>query len=392
MSSFFKRATALNDELLSFRRYLHENAEYGDNLPLATQYVMEQLRKFGLEPQEICKSGVTATITGNRPGKTILLRADMDALPMPETADLPFKTKTEYAHTCGHDMHAAMLLCAAKMLAERKDELEGSVKLMFQPAEEIFTGAQAMLEAGLMENPKVDAALALHVISDLLPCGTLGCGKGFILSSCDGFKITITGKGCHGAQPHNGIDPINAAVHLHLALQGLIARETPPEKIASLTIGQFVAGTTPNIIPEKAILQGTLRTYDKELRAYLVKRMREIIDYTAKTFGASAEIEILSDVPAIYANPDIVDEYVGYLKEMDAQLQYKMDFRLTPSDDFSRVAELVPSAFIAIGAMAENPSLIYPHHNPNIVFNEEALPIGAAVYAQCAFNWLKNNK
>lgn len=391
MVDFMKRSLELNSEIVEMRRFIHENAEHGDDLPVTTQFVVEKLKEMGLEAKEICKSGVVATIKGSKPGKTILLRADMDALPMKEINDLPFSSKTASAHTCGHDMHTAMLLGAAKMLVESKDEMHGNVKLMFQPAEEIFTGAKNMIDNGLMINPTVDAAIDMHVLTDI-PFGCVATRKGYISSSCDGFKLTITGKGCHGAQPHNGIDPINVGVHLHMALQGLISRETPPNEIAILTVCQFESGTTANIIPETAVMKGTMRTFNKELRAKLFRRFNEIVEYTAKTFGAEIEFEVLSDVPSIFVNTELLSDCMSYIKKLDYNFTYNMDYLVTPSDDFARVSELVPSIFLAIGARPIEDDKAYPNHNPYVIFNEDCLHLGSAIFSQCAFEWLKNNK
>lgn len=390
MKNFMLSANEMKQELIEARRHIHQNAELGDNLPNTTKYVMEKLTALGLEPKEICKSGVTAVIKGGKPGKTILLRADMDALPMKETNDLPFKSTTEFAHTCGHDMHTAMLLGAAKLLVACKDELYGNVKLMFQPDEELFTGCAAMLDAGVLKAPDVDAAYDMHVMTEL-PCGVIANKTGFVTASCDGFKITVNGKGCHGAQPQNGVDPINAAAHILIALQELIARETPPSKLAVLTFGQLVAGTTPNIIPESAVMQGTMRCYDKDLRKQLVKRFREIVEHTAKAFGAEAEIEVLSDVPSIYAEPKLMEQCTTYINELDAGFTFDSEYLVTASDDYARISELVPSTFFAIGAKPEDPAQFYPNHNQNVIFNEDCLPHGAAMFAQCAFRWLQDN-
>lgn len=391
MNNFSIRSKELSDDLTQTRRYLHANPEIGHHLPVTTQYVLEQLAAMGLEPQEICESAVVATIQGGQPGKTILLRADMDALPMVETADLPFRSQTEYAHTCGHDLHTAMLLGAAQMLLERRESLCGNVKLMFQPAEEVFTGSAAMLANGLMENPHVDAALDLHVMSEL-PVGTVTKRSGFVTASCDGFKITLHGKACHGAQPHNGVDPIAAAAHLHTALQQLIARETPPNQIAVLTIGQLVAGTTANIIPDTAMMQGTMRCYDRDLRTRLFARLQEMTEHVAKAFGATAEFEALSEVPSILVNEELLNNCVGYLDELELNLDYDTDYLFTASDDFARVSELVPSVFLALGAKPADKALYYPNHNSNVIFNEDCLPIGAAVFAQCAYRWLEEHR
>ena len=264
---FWKRAQELKDEIIQNRRRIHQNAEVGLNLPNTKAFVTEKLREYGLKPTE-CGHGVTATL--GKPGKTLLLRADMDALPMPEESGEPFACPTgETAHACGHDMHTAMLLTAAKMLKENEDALCGTVKLMFQPAEETFEGARDMLENGLLENPPVDTALAYHVAAGKSPVGfVMYNDSGVMMASVDGFEITIHGRGSHGANPNLAIDPINVGVHIHLALQELIARESDPTKTCDLTIGQFMAGTSANIIPNTAVLSGT--SCGTTLRASLV--------------------------------------------------------------------------------------------------------------------------
>ena len=224
---FLKRAQELKDETTQNRRHIHQNAEVGLNLPNTKAFVMEKLREYGLEPKE-CGHGVTATL--GKPGKTLLLRADMDALPMPEESGEPFACPTgKTAHACGHDMHTAMLLTAAKMLKENESALCGTVKFMFQPAEETFEGARDMLESGLLENPPVDAALAYHVAAGKTPVGfVLYNDTGVMMASVDGFEITIHGRGSHGANPNLAVDPINVGVHIHLALQEFIERDSDP--------------------------------------------------------------------------------------------------------------------------------------------------------------------
>ena len=226
---YYKRALELNDETVKNRRYFHTNAETGLHMPMACAYVMDKLTKYGLTPSR-CGEGVTATV-GNG-GKVLLLRADMDALPMPEESGLPFACPTgKEAHACGHDFHAAMLLTAAKMLKENEAELKGTVKFMFQPAEETFEGSKNMIEHGILENPKVDAALAYHVSPGQMPVGIyMYNSTGTMMYSVDGFHIEIKGKGSHGAYPQNSIDPINIAAHVYLALQSIIAREVDRDK------------------------------------------------------------------------------------------------------------------------------------------------------------------
>lgn len=387
MDQFLKRANELKESILADRSYVHRHAEVGMNLPVTTKYVMDRLTEMGIEAKEICQSGVVGIIEGKKPGKVYLLRADMDALPMGEENDLPFKSETGNAHNCGHDMHTAMLLCAAQMLKEREEELEGTVKLMFQPSEETFEGSKAMIEAGLLENPKVDVASAMHVMLDW-PAPSYGCGTGYMTSSCDGFRITVHGKGCHGAMPELGVDPINAAVMIYQQFQELIARESAPKETACLTCGQFNAGTTPNIIPATAVLSGTLRTYNQALREKLVRRMQEIVKGVEMVTGVTVEYEVLSDVPSCYTNPEVLSELKGYVDELGIPCGSD-SYKVIPSDDVAFLSEKVPTAYFMLGAKVEgNP---YPHHNPKVLFDENCMTYGAAIHAQCAFSWLKNH-
>ena len=387
MNKFLKRAQELEASMKSDRRYLHQNAEVGFDLPITTKYVMDRLQEIGLEPKEICKSGVTALIEGKKPGKTYLLRADMDALSMNEENVLKFASKTNAAHNCGHDMHTAILLGAAQILKENVDELEGNVRLMFQPNEEAFLGSKAMIEAGVLDD--VDVASCMHMMLDY-DASNYACAPGFFSSSCDGFKITVNGKGCHGAMPHLGIDPINVGMSICTAFQQLVSRETPPKETASLTFGQFSGGNTPNIVPDKVVIQGTLRTYNAELRAKLVNRMQTIVKSAGEMYGTTVEYEVLSDVPSIYVNPEMLEEVKTYLSEIEGLTLANDNFRITPSDDMAFISEKVPTVYLLLQArVKDNP---YPHHNPKVLFDESAMTWGAAMHAQCAFEWLRNHK
>ena len=387
MNKFLKRAQELEASMKSDRRYLHQNAEVGFDLPITTKYVMDRLQEIGLEPKEICKSGVTALIEGKKPGKTYLLRADMDALSMNEENVLEFASKTNAAHNCGHDMHTEILLGAAQILKENVDELEGNVRLMFQPNEEAFLGSKAMIEAGILDD--VDVASCMHMMLDY-DASNYACAPGFFSSSCDGFKITVNGKGCHGAMPHLGIDPINVGMSICTAFQQLVSRETPPKETASLTFGQFSGGNTPNIVPDKVVIQGTLRTYNAELRAKLVNRMQTIVKSAGEMYGTTVEYEVLSDVPSIYVNPEMLEEVKTYLSEIEGLTLANDNFRITPSDDMAFISEKVPTVYLLLQArVKDNP---YPHHNPKVLFDESAMTWGAAMHAQCAFEWLRNHK
>ena len=390
--NYYERALELKDETIANRRHIHKNAETGLDLPKTKAYVMEKLTEYGLEPKD-CGYGVTATL--GKGGKVLLLRADMDALPMPEESGEEFACPTgKEAHTCGPDIHAAMLLTAAKMLKEKEDTLEGTIKFMFQPAEETFEGSKNMIENGILENPPVDAALAYHVSPGKMPIGLFMYNdKDTMMYSVDGFKITIHGKGSHGAYPHVGVDPINIGVHIHLALQELIARESDPTHSCVLTIGQFAGGTAANIIPETAVLQGTIRTNKPEARELLVRRMKEVAEKTAAVYNGTVDIEMISEVPPLICNPKLTDEVVGYMQELGIPgLTPYPGISASASEDFAVIAEKVPSTFMYLSAGYLDERGQYPAHHPKAQFNEDVCPIGAACLAHCASQWLKNNK
>lgn len=386
---YYKRALELNDETLHNRRYIHQNAELGLDLPKTTAFVKEKLISYGIKPLA-CGHGITATI--GKGAKTILLRADMDALPMQELSGENFACPNGAAHTCGHDFHAAMLLTAAKMLKENEAKLKGTVKLMFQPAEETFNGSRDMLENGILENPVPDVALAYHVSPGHLPLGLyMYNAKSTMMNSVDVFKITITGLGSHGAYPHYGVDPINIGVHIHLALQALIARESDPTDSCVLTIGQFTAGNAPNIIPNEAIMQGTLRTNSVAAREMLLKRIKETAEQTALVYRGTATVEMLSAVPPLICAPALTEEFAGYMEELAIpHLQAQADVNASASEDFALIAEKIPSVFMFLSAGFMDERGAYPAHHPKAVFNEEVCPIGAAALAHCATRWLEN--
>lgn len=390
---FYNRAFELKDETIQNRRNIHKNAEVGLDTPKTKAFVIEKLKEYGLEPEE-CGYGVTALL-GKKEGKVLLLRADMDALPMAEQSGEEFACPSgKEAHTCGHDFHAAMLLTAAKMLKENEDLIDGTIKFMFQPAEETFEGSKNMIENGILENPKVDAALAYHVSPGKMPVGLfMYNSKDTMMYSVDGFKITIKGKGSHGAYPHVGVDPINIGVHVHLALQELIARESDPSKACVLTVGQFKAGTAANIIPEQAVLQGTIRTNDNEAREKLVRRMKEVAKKTAEVYNGTAEIEMISEVPPLICNPEFTNEIVSYMKETNIPgLMPYPDVSASASEDFAVIAEKVPSTFMYLSAGYMDERGEYPAHHPKARFNEDVCPIGSACLAHCAVEWLSKHK
>ena len=388
---YYKRANELKEDTIEIRRYLHKNAEVGSDLPNTVEYVMKQLKEYGIQPQ-LCGHGVTATIGKGKP--VILLRADMDALPITELSGEEFTCTSGNMHACGHDIHTAMLLTAARMLKEDEDHLHGTVKLMFQSAEEIFKGANDMIEHGILDNPRPDAAMAYHMMIGKNQVGTyMYNAGGIMMNSVDEFKITIHGKGTHGAYPHQGIDPINIGVHIHLALQELISREANPQDICTLTIGKFNAGSAANIIPESAILQGTLRTNNVSTRENLLSRMKEVCHKIADTYRGTVEIEMVSTVPPLMCDPQLTLEMAEYMSQIGIEgLKGIPNSTAIASEDFAIIAEKIPTTYMILTAGFMDERGDYPLHHPKAQFDENVCVIGAACFAYCASHWLGNHK
>ena len=393
MNKFLKRAKEIESELIENRRHFHMYPEVRDELPETVKYVREKLEAMGYQPEEICKCGLVAIAGGKKPGKCIIIRGDMDALPMPEETGLPFASKNPNAmHSCGHDTHMAMMLGAAKLLKEREDEIEGTIKLVFQPNEETFGGAKAMIDAGVLENPHVDAAFAIH-IGSTGEVGEIHYGTEYVMASADGFEIHVKGKGSHGAAPHRGVDPINIGVHIHLALQELIAREADPAEQCVLTVGAMQFGDATNLIPDEGVLKGTIRGFNGELTDMLKRRLEEVSVQTAAMFGGSATVNWLFSSPATYCDAEFTADMLKYSADIvgtEKQLRNKQ--RGSGSEDFAYFSQAVPGQIFWLSAGVEDKSKWISNHNPKVLFNEDALHIGAAIYAHCAISWLKEHK
>ena len=394
--NYLEEAKQLASELTEIRRHIHSCPEAGKSLPVTKAFVTDKLREYGYEPEEICESGIVALLHGGQTSddsKTILLRADMDALAIKEEAPVDFASQNGFMHACGHDMHATMLLGAAKLLKAHERELKGNVKFVFQPDEEGFTGAKTMLAAGVLENPKVDAGMALHVNSGT-PSGMFLCGQGVCMAGCTLFKIKVKGTGCHGAMPETGVDPINIAAHIYLSLQEIVARETAPTSPVALTIGKFDGGKAPNIIPEEVVLEGTIRTMDRDLSAKIFKRIEEISVQTAALFRGSAEVTEMASAPPLLNDKELVKEMAGYIKEItDPSKVYLFEQGGMGSEDFASYTYEIPCSYLLLGAGSpqENPLFGKPMHNDHVVFNEDIMPLGSAALATCADKWLANN-
>ena len=393
-----REAKALQEEIKSHRLWLHTHAETGFDLTETKPYVKSALMKVGYTVQECGKAGLVTTV-GKPGGKVILLRADMDALPIAEEADVDFACQNGRMHACGHDMHTAMLLGAAKILKAHESELEGMVKLMFQPAEEIFEGSKDMIASGVLENPRPDAALMIHVAAGMpLPAGTVVVSApGVSAPAADYFTIRVHGKGCHGSAPQNGIDPLTAAAHILIALQEIHARELSASDEAVLTIGTFHAGEAGNVIPDTATMGGTIRTYDEKTRAYLKERITAIAKNVAEAFRARAEVSFGSGCPTLVNDKGLSEKVTGYLKDLlganraftTAELSGGKPARGGGSEDFAYVSHEVPSLMLALAAGEPSKGYVYPQHHPKVKFDESVLSTGAAVFVDCALQYLR---
>lgn len=386
--NYLEKAQNLYDQMVKDRRFLHQHPEVGMDLPETTAYVIQRLKEMGYEPMLLGR-GVCASVTGNPDGKVFLLRADMDALPMKEDSGLPFASARNCAHTCGHDMHTAMLLGAACMLKEREKELNGTVKFMFQPGEEVLGGSKDMIAAGILENPHVDAAMGAHMIP-MIPVGIGGYGTGVVSASSDHLVIRIEGKGGHGAHPQTTVDPVNIGVHIHLALQELISREIDPSELVVLTFGKFHGGDAANIIPDSMVMEGTLRTFNETLRAYLLERIETICTCTAEAFRGKAFVTNLCSTCSLTIDETVAETVAEGWKETGLRMIKRGD-KMSGSEDFAEVAARVPSTFFVVGGGTAEDGCGCSLHNPKIRFREEALIYGAAAYASGADMWLKKH-
>ena len=393
-----REAKALQEEIKSHRLWLHTHAETGFDLTETKPYVKSALMKMGYTVQECGKAGLVTTV-GKPGGKVLLLRADMDALPIAEEADVDFACQNGRMHACGHDMHTAMLLGAAKLLKAHESELDGMVKLMFQPAEEIFEGSKDMIASGVLENPRPDAALMIHVAAGMpLPAGTVVVSApGVSAPAADYFTIRVHGKGCHGSAPQNGIDPLTAAAHILIALQEIHARELSASDEAVLTIGTFHAGEAGNVIPDTATMGGTIRTYDEKTRSYLKERITAIAKNVAEAFRAGAEVGFGSGCPTLVNDKGLSETVTGYLKDLlganraftTAELSGGKPARGGGSEDFAYVSHEVPSLMLALAAGEPSKGYVYPQHHPKVKFDESILSTGAAVFVDCALQYLR---
>lgn len=386
------KALNIADELTSLRRRLHKTPELAFEEFETSKIIQETLKKYNIPFKVVAKTGVVALIEGGFDGKTILLRADIDGLPITETADVDYKSEIDgHMHACGHDVHTACLLGAAKLLNEIKDSLHGNVKLVFQPAEEGVGGALPMINEGVMENPHVDSAFAMHV-EPLEEVGNIQVRDGAIMASPDDFELTVYGVGGHGAYPHKCVDPILVASMIVNAYQTIISRHFDPMIPAVVSVCSFHAGSCTNAIPDTATLTGTARSLDKESRAKLAHLLEKIAVDTAKSMGAKCDFKFKPLYPPTIndkgMNKIVVDaaNKLNIVKEV-----VTLETASMAGEDFAYFVDLVPGAYFKLGVGNKEKGISYPIHNPSFAVDERSLTVGCAMMAQIAIDYLNEN-
>lgn len=389
---YLERAGELTEELKKNRRTVHGYAEVEFDLPKTLALVEAELKSYGCEPVRMGRGGISCTV--GKPGRCLLLRADMDALPMKEETGYEFAATNGNCHSCGHDCHVAMLLAAAKMLKEREANLNGTVKFMFQGAEEKLAGAKDMIEAGILENPKVDAALGLHVAigwedSDL---GRILYARGPAMYAANAIRIRVEGKSAHGSTPFAGVDAITIAAHIVIALQEILAREIPCTEHSIVTIGKISGGDTENTIGGHAEMWGAIRTTSYENLNFLLKRVQEISAGVAATYRGTAIAEKVYGIGPLYNDPALSDQIGTYCRELMGEEMVSDIGTRFGTEDFAVIGEKVPAVMLNIGAGSIGDGYDCTLHHAGMTLKEEVLPLGAAVYAYCAERYLSEEE
>ena len=385
--AILSKAEQLKQELIDLRRDFHRHPELGLKEFNTAKKVEGVLQALSLETKIFVNgTGVRGFLKGSKPGKTIALRADMDALPIQEETDLPYQSQNKgVMHACGHDAHTAMLLGAAMILSEMKGELKGNVAFVFQPAEEIGTGAKAMVEERVLEG--VDNIFGLHVLSTF-PFGTFNYSIGALMAAGDFFDVKITGRGGHGAQPHLTVDPIVIATNAINAIQTIVSREVDPLESAVVSICKMEAGEAYNVIPETATFGGTIRSHKPELREFIPKRVKEILDGVVLGMRGNYEFNLMSKFPATITDEQMTAFVVNVAKEILGEDKILMMKPLMGSEDFSFYLQKIPGTFAFLGVENKEKGIIYPQHHPKYNIDEDILPIGTALQVAVAQEYL----
>jgi carboxypeptidase Ss1 len=391
---FLAEATRVEPEIIKTRRIVHQHPELAYHEERTAKLVAKNLESYGITVKKgVGGTGVVGILKGRRRGKVIALRADMDALPVQEGSDVEFSSKVNGTmHACGHDTHVAMLLEAARILAENRDRIHGTIKFLFQPAEEHGGrgGALPMIEEGVMKSPKVDYVFGLH-IDGTRKAREFGMREGPEMAAPDAFNVKIVGKGGHGSAPHQTIDPIYVAAHVVLALQGVSSRMIDPVKPFVISVGAVHSGTKENIIPDNAVLQGTIRTLDEATRKLAKRSVSNVAKGVARSFGATAEVEFqMGTYPVLVNDPSTTKKVVRVLQRIPGTKVKKME-PILGGEDFSRFLQKAPGTFYFLGTKNSAKGCVYPNHSSKFKVDEDVLKYGTASLALLAYEFGRPN-
>ncbi|CAN5503353.1 amidohydrolase [soil metagenome] len=383
-------AEALEDETVALRRDFHQHPELAFEEVRTSSIIAERLAALGLSVRSgVGKTGVVGILDSGKPGRTVLVRADIDALPVFEERDTPYRSLVDgKMHACGHDGHAAVALSTAKLLSERKDAFSGKVVFVLQPAEEIVRGAEAMLKDGGLDNIKPDASIGLHLSSNA-PTGSVAVRAGPMMAATDSFRLLVRGRGGHAAQPHLTVDPVVIAAQLVLALQGLVSRETDPAKQAVVSVTSVHGGTAYNIIPNEVELKGTLRTFDPELREALRARILEVAEGVANLQRGSVETTWNVGSPAVVNDEAMTERLKRVAASVLGEDGVQESERIMGGDDMALWLQEAPGCYFFVGARDEAAGIDKPHHHPQFDIDERALPLAVELLSRGALDFLE---
>ncbi|MGD8996962.1 MAG: M20 family metallopeptidase [Anaerolineae bacterium] len=382
-------AEALREKLVDWRRDFHRHPELAFQEHRSAGIIAQTLRELGYDVQTgVATTGVVGLLRGDRPGPVVMARFDMDALPVLEANESDYVSRNQgLMHACGHDGHMAMGLGVATLLARHRDELSGTLKLVFQPGEEGGNGAEMMVMEGVLEDPRPDVVLVTHVWNDK-PVGTVDVTPGAVMAAAERWICTVQGEGGHGALPHQAIDPIVVASHIVTSLQTVVSRSVSPLETAVVTVGSYHGGDAFNVIPDQVDLSGTIRTYDAQVRETVLRRVREIVEGTAAAHGASAELKIQHLTPAVVNDADVTQVLRASAEAVVGPENVTSGERTMGSEDAAYFTQEVPGCYFLLGSANSDRGWDAPHHNPRFDFDEDVLPIGVAVMVEAILHYL----
>ncbi|MBT8298294.1 MAG: amidohydrolase [Maribacter sp.] len=402
-SGLDKDYIAIESKVVDWRREIHQNPELSNREFKTAEKIAKHLKSLGLEVQTgVAHTGVVGVLKGGQDGKVVALRADIDALPVMERNDLPYKSsvtseflgeKVGVMHACGHDTHTAILMGVAEVLSNNKDKIKGTVKFIFQPAEEgpppgEEGGALLMVKEGVLKNPDVDAIFGLHINSQT-PVGVIRYKSGGTLAAAQSFTIKVKGKQSHGSQPWSGIDPILISAKIIDGLQTIISRETNlTNEAAVITVGKIKSGVRSNIIPESAEMLGTIRTLDYDMKDQINRRMEEMIPTIAKAYGGSATVEIKDATDITYNDPALVEQMLPTMKRVAGDANIQNQKAITGAEDFSYFQREVPGFFFFLGGMTPGNTDSFPHHTPDFLIDDSGLLLGVKTLTEMSLDYL----